>query len=195
MRREPGTGRHGKRPPNVTPHGMGGMPETVTGPSAVVVGPPEVAWGGCVIRVSLFVLSPDAGIEKVIGDVVRALAAESTMGVAAGETPAPRAASRPALLRHTAEPDASAPGGGAAAAVMTGATDYTEHGSLDDLTARELQVLDLVARGLDNAAIALELGISSRTVRNHLNSVFSKLNVDYRPQAVVLAREAGLGRT
>ncbi len=70
-----------------------------------------------------------------------------------------------------------------------------EHGSLDDLTARELQVLDLVARGLDNSTIASQLGISDRTVRNHLNSVFSKLDVDYRPQAVVLAREAGLGRT
>lgn len=66
--------------------------------------------------------------------------------------------------------------------------------SLDDLTCRELDVLDLVARGLDNGAIAEMLGISSRTVRNHLNSVFSKLNVTYRPQAVVLAREAGLGR-
>jgi DNA-binding CsgD family transcriptional regulator len=64
---------------------------------------------------------------------------------------------------------------------------------LSELTLRELDVLDLVARGHDNATIAGLLGLSPRTVRNHLNSVFSKLNVAYRPQAVVLAREAGLG--
>lgn len=64
---------------------------------------------------------------------------------------------------------------------------------LSALTPRELDVLDLVARGHDDAAIASLLGLSPRTVRNHLNSVFSKLNLTYRPQAVVLAREAGLG--
>ncbi len=63
----------------------------------------------------------------------------------------------------------------------------------EELTPRELDVLDLVARGEDNRSIAALLALSDRTVRNHLNSVFSKLNVSYRPQAVVAAREAGLG--
>ena len=66
--------------------------------------------------------------------------------------------------------------------------------ALGELTKREVEVLDQVACGYDNSTIADHLGISRRTVRNHLNSIFSKLDVAYRPQAVVLAREAGLGR-
>jgi pimeloyl-ACP methyl ester carboxylesterase/DNA-binding CsgD family transcriptional regulator len=64
-----------------------------------------------------------------------------------------------------------------------------------DLTVREREVLDLVARGLDNAQIATRLTLSTKTVRNHINSIFSKLGTPNRAQAIVRAREAGLGST
>jgi DNA-binding NarL/FixJ family response regulator len=62
-----------------------------------------------------------------------------------------------------------------------------------ELTAREREVLDLIARGLDNMQIAKSLALSEKTVRNHINSIFSKLGTPNRAQAIVRAREAGLG--
>jgi DNA-binding CsgD family transcriptional regulator len=62
-----------------------------------------------------------------------------------------------------------------------------------DLTARERQVLELLARGLANDQIAERLGISAKTVRNQVSAVFDKLGVSTRAQAIVKAREAGLG--
>ncbi|GAA4079916.1 response regulator [Nonomuraea soli] len=61
------------------------------------------------------------------------------------------------------------------------------------LTEREQQVLELVARGLDNGTIARRLGVSGKTVRNHVSSVLTKLQVSDRSAAIVRAREAGLG--
>lgn len=66
--------------------------------------------------------------------------------------------------------------------------------SLDDLTSREREVLEIVAQGLDNYAIAARLDISEKTVRNHVSVIFSKLGVTSRAQAVALARNAGIGR-
>ncbi len=62
-----------------------------------------------------------------------------------------------------------------------------------DLTSREVEVLVLIAQGLDNAEIAAHLVISPATVRNHITSIFSKLDVSSRAQAIVRARDAGLG--
>jgi len=62
------------------------------------------------------------------------------------------------------------------------------------LTPREAEVLDGVARGLSNHDLAELLRISEKTVRNHITMVFSKLEVTSRSQAIVLARDAGLGR-
>jgi pimeloyl-ACP methyl ester carboxylesterase len=62
-----------------------------------------------------------------------------------------------------------------------------------ELTAREREVLDLIARGLDNEQIASRLSVSSKTVRNHINSIFGKLETPNRAQAIVRAREGGLG--
>jgi len=66
--------------------------------------------------------------------------------------------------------------------------------SFAELTARELEILRLVARGLSNAEIAQRVFISEKTVRNHLTSIFDKLDVDSRAKAIVLARDGGLVR-
>jgi DNA-binding NarL/FixJ family response regulator len=63
-----------------------------------------------------------------------------------------------------------------------------------ELTAREAEVLDLIAQGRSNAEIARRLYLSQKTVRNHVSNVFIKLQVADRSQAIVRAREAGLGR-
>ena len=62
------------------------------------------------------------------------------------------------------------------------------------LADREREILDLVAAGLPNSAIAERLSLSPKTVANYLTSVFAKLAVVDRTQAVIKARDAGLGR-
>ena len=64
-----------------------------------------------------------------------------------------------------------------------------------ELTEREREILDLVARGLTNAEIARRLFLSDKTVRNHVSNVFAKLHVAGRAEAVARARDAGLGTT
>jgi DNA-binding NarL/FixJ family response regulator len=63
-----------------------------------------------------------------------------------------------------------------------------------ELTEREREVLDLIAQGYSNREIAEQFVLSPRTVRNHISSIFSKLQVTDRARAIVLAREAGLGQ-
>jgi pimeloyl-ACP methyl ester carboxylesterase/DNA-binding CsgD family transcriptional regulator len=62
------------------------------------------------------------------------------------------------------------------------------------LTAREAEILERIAQGLDNAQIAAPLGLSEKTVRNHITRVFDKIGVENRSQAIVLARERGMGQ-
>lgn len=62
-----------------------------------------------------------------------------------------------------------------------------------ELTDREREVLDLMARGHDNATIARRLVLSPKTVRNHVSNVLGKLGAADRSTAIVQAREAGLG--
>ena len=64
---------------------------------------------------------------------------------------------------------------------------------LDDLTGRERDVLEAIAQGLDNNEIATALGMSEKTVRNHITRVLDKIGAEHRYQAIVRAREAGLG--
>ena len=61
------------------------------------------------------------------------------------------------------------------------------------LTAREREVLELVARGYDNARVGRHLGVSEKTVRNTVSVVLAKLPAATRAEAVALARDAGLG--
>jgi len=63
-----------------------------------------------------------------------------------------------------------------------------------ELTEREFEILDLIARGQSNHEIAGQLHIAVKTVSNHISNIFSKLQVVDRAQAIVRAREAGLGK-
>ena len=63
-----------------------------------------------------------------------------------------------------------------------------------ELTNRERQVLELVAQGKNNNTIAGELYISLKTVRNHVSNIFSKMQVADRAEAIIKARDAGMGK-
>lgn len=64
-----------------------------------------------------------------------------------------------------------------------------------ELTAREREILDLLAAGLSNSAIGARLGVAPKTVANNVSAIFTKLQVADRAQAIVRARDAGLGRS
>jgi DNA-binding CsgD family transcriptional regulator len=68
-----------------------------------------------------------------------------------------------------------------------------EDGAFADLTGRERELLHLLARRLDNHQIAAHLEISEKTVRNHVSSIFAKLDVESRAHPIVVARDAGYG--
>jgi DNA-binding NarL/FixJ family response regulator len=70
----------------------------------------------------------------------------------------------------------------------------TAEDAFPELTEREAEVLELIAQGRSNPEIARRLDIADKTVRNHVATVFAKLRVADRAQAIVRAREAGLGR-
>ena len=63
-----------------------------------------------------------------------------------------------------------------------------------ELTARELEILDLLAAATPTTAIARRLEVSTKTVSNHVSNILAKLQVADRTQAALKAREAGLGR-
>jgi len=65
--------------------------------------------------------------------------------------------------------------------------------AFSSLTVRERELLELIAQGRDNAQIAAKLNLSEKTVRNHITSIFAKLEVDNRARAIVMARESGFG--
>ncbi|TCM40350.1 response regulator transcription factor [Kribbella sp. VKM Ac-2568] len=104
-------------------------------------------------------------------EIVRAITA-----VAQGE-----AIFGPAVARRVAEFFAAAP-------------VATEQSVFPQLTSREREVLALVAAGRSNAQIASELFLSPKTVRNNVSNIFAKLHVADRAEAIIRARDAGLGR-
>lgn len=107
-----------------------------------------------------------------VGDLVKAI-----RQVAEGDTPLDPAVARKVILRLSGEPTpplpAPAPGSG------------------QDITPRELEVLQFVARGLSNRGIAEALSISDRTVQAHLTNLFAKMGVASRVEAVVSAIRRG----
>ncbi|HEY7723575.1 MAG TPA: response regulator transcription factor [Pedococcus sp.] len=88
----------------------------------------------------------------------------------------------PAIARRIAEFFAAAPADGAG------------EQAFPQLTAREREILELVAAGRSNAQIASALFLSPKTVRNNVSNIFAKLHVADRAEAIVRARDAGLGR-
>jgi DNA-binding NarL/FixJ family response regulator len=72
-------------------------------------------------------------------------------------------------------------------------TPSTPANAFPELTAREAQILQLMAGHLTNPEIAARLGLTSKTVRNNVSNIFTKLHVADRAQAIITAREAGLG--
>jgi DNA-binding NarL/FixJ family response regulator len=86
-------------------------------------------------------------------------------------------------------------GAGVAAKLLGHFSRVASTSPFPQLTEREHEVLGLLARGMDNAAIARRLGVSDKTVRNHVSNVITKLHVADRSGAILRAREAGLGGT
>jgi pimeloyl-ACP methyl ester carboxylesterase/DNA-binding CsgD family transcriptional regulator len=78
-------------------------------------------------------------------------------------------------------------------AFLQDGTPPAESAVFASLTVRQREVLNLLAQGRDNAQIGALLGMSEKTVRNHITALFDKLGVVNRSQAIVLAREAGFG--
>jgi DNA-binding NarL/FixJ family response regulator len=107
----------------------------------------------------------DAPIDQIVEGIRATARGESLIS--------PRIASR--LVRRLRAPEAVEPGL-----------------SIDDLTPREYEVLELLARGLDNGQIARALYLSQHTVKNHVSSILIKLQVQNRIQAAVRAIRGGV---
>lgn len=80
-------------------------------------------------------------------------------------------------------------------AFFSGIREMPSRAAFPDLTDRELQVLDLIARGYNNQSIARQFVLSEKTIRNHVTHIFAKLQVADRATAIVRARDVGLGVT
>ncbi len=85
-------------------------------------------------------------------------------------------------------------GPGVAARMLQHFADGDDTKPFSHLTGREREILDLIATGLRNHAIAQRLHLSPKTVANHISSIFTKLRVTDRSALIVQAREQGLGR-
>jgi DNA-binding NarL/FixJ family response regulator len=84
-------------------------------------------------------------------------------------------------------------GAGVARRALQFLTSPRTEDAFPELTAREREVLTLIAAGLSNSVIAARLGLAVNTVGNHISSIFAKLQVASRAEAIVRARSAGLG--
>lgn len=80
-----------------------------------------------------------------------------------------------------------------AVAYLSGGSPDARPAAFPELTDREAEVLDLVARGLDNGSIARTLVLTSKTVRNYVYTIITKLAAPDRSALIVMAREAGFG--
>ncbi|WP_276352998.1 response regulator transcription factor [Cohnella caldifontis] len=69
-----------------------------------------------------------------------------------------------------------------------------DHALFPQLTDREREVLSWITQGLSNAEISRKLGLTLKTIRNHVSNILNKLQAVDRTQAILIAREAGMGR-
>jgi len=117
----------------------------------------------------------------VLKDADRGILLEAIRAVARGEALLGSSVAR-RVLEQFAQVSSPAP-----------ESPHSRRESFEELTPRELEVLGHIAQGLRNREIAAHLVISERTVGNHISNIFSKLQVADRAQAIVRARQAGLG--
>ena len=122
----------------------------------------------------------------VLKDADRGSLLRAIRAVASGEALLGQAVAQRVLQHFAAAP--------ASAAVLATRPDATEARpeALAELTARELEVLRLIARGVRNRQIAEQLVITEKTVANYVSTIYSKLQVADRVEAVLRARQAGL---
>ncbi len=161
-------------------------------PDALVI---DLGWNSETMRQVLIQLEPDLP--------VLALVAAEDDATLAPLLAALRLFPQFALLRRDCQPDAllaalDALAAGLAAldprltALLSAPDQEPRQPPPSPLTARENEVLQLLARGLTNRAIALELSISQHTVKFHVNSIMSKLEAQSRTEAVVRATQLGM---
>lgn len=79
-------------------------------------------------------------------------------------------------------------------AAPSASSNKKQPGEFSELTERELEILNLIAKGDNNNTIANKLSLSIKTVQNYVSSILTKLQVADRAQAIVRAREAGFGK-
>ena len=108
-----------------------------------------------------------------------------------------KGASRQQIIRaiQTVAAGDSVLGAGVAGGVLHPATGTATSDPMSHLTARERQILGLLAQGLRTSAIASRLGVATKTINNNLSAIFAKLGVTNRTEAALVAREAGLSAT
>jgi DNA-binding NarL/FixJ family response regulator len=165
-------------------------------PDVLVVDVDTVGAGNCRLIEQISRACPETGIL-----VFSALDCDATLIAAI------RAGARGYLLKN-ADPDQIVRGIQAVAAgeFLIGKTIAARFGALmhpameqspypfPELTGKEREVLDRIAAGRSNVAIAREFALASKTISNRVSAIFAKLGVADRAQAIVLARDAGLGR-
>ena len=121
----------------------------------------------------------------VLKDADRGALLRAIRAVASGEALLGQAVAQQGLQHFAGAPAA------AVLATAPGAAEARPE-ALAELTAREVEVLRLIARGVRNRQIAEQLVITEKTVANHVSNIYNKLQVADRVEAMLRAREAGL---
>jgi DNA-binding NarL/FixJ family response regulator len=96
-------------------------------------------------------------------------------------------------IRAVAEGDAVFGSGVAGRLIRFDTPSHSRAAAFPELTTREVHILSLLAQHLNNPTIGRQLGITEKTVRNNVSAILTKLRVADRAQAIIAARDAGLG--